>query len=442
MLPLGSQLFNALGVARGKHKHCGIQVASLSLDPEERFKMDNLLLAGLARSSVYKTHGMARVFCGVDQDRVQHQEPNLAEDLRRLDAGVWITIPDEHGGMRRVRLRAWVLLVAADMLAANSLLPFMESTGAHLFCRQCDCDSRAAYANAAYSFVRPPAPEPGAAKSARPSGPSLRSWPMLKALLERCRSLSGKHLKKEFTENGINKRVFAFDPTYVPHVTPTDIAPQDILHLFPDGILRSECAWLFYILIKLGLDLRAVRHAVRACTSLPADVRVPDLHDDLKKGVKGGKPSAKAVMRMTGSQMMHFALHSQQILDPLLTPQMKAHPAWICWIKLVELFALVIQVRLEVSDVERIDNLVQEHSQLFDNVAEYEGLKRPKHHFAKHVAMDAWRYGPPRGYWCFGFEGFNKVIKKGASLSNWKSETVSIMKYWSLRSAHALKDAV
>jgi len=69
-----------------------------------------------------------------------------------------------------------------------------------------------------------------------------------------------------------------------------------------------------------------------------------------------------------------------------------------------------------------------------DNVAEYEGLKRPKHHFAQHVAMDAWRYGPPRGYWCFGFEGFNKVIKKGASLSNWKSETVSIMKYWSLRS--------
>ena len=70
--------------------------------------MDNLLLAGLARSSVYKTHGMARVFCGVDQDRVQHQEPNLAEDLRRLDAGVWITIPDEYGGMRRVRLRACV----------------------------------------------------------------------------------------------------------------------------------------------------------------------------------------------------------------------------------------------------------------------------------------------------------------------------------------------
>ena len=404
--------------------------------------MHNLFLSGLARSSVYKKHGMARVFCGVDQDGVQHQEPNLAEDLRRLDAGVWIKIPDECGGMRDVRLRAWVLLVSADMLAAHSLLPFMESTGAHLYCRQCDCDSRSPDANRPHSFLRPPAPEPGAAKSARCSGPSLRSWPMLKALLERCCKLNKKEKKKIFTETGINKRVFAFDPAYIPHVTPTNIAPQDILHLFPDGILRSECAWMFYILIKLGLKLPAVRHAVRTCTSLPADVRVPDLHDNLKKGKKGGMPSASAVMRMTGSQMMHFALHSQRILEPLLTPQMKAHPAWICWLKLVELFALVIQVHLKVSDVERIDNLVQEHSQLFDAVDEYEGLKRPKHHFAQHVAMDVWRYGPPRGYWCFGFEGFNKVIKKGASLSNWKSETVSIMKYWSLRSAHALKDAV
>ena len=118
---------------------------------------------------------------------------------------------------------------------------------------------------------------------------------------------------------------------------------------------------------------------------------------------------------------------------------MKAHPAWRSWLKLVELFALVVQHSLALTDIERIDDLVLEHSALFDAVPEYAGLKRPKHHFAQHLALDAWRFGPPRGYWCFGFEGFNKVIKKGASLSNWKDETVSIMKYWSVRSAHVLK---
>ena len=148
-------------------------------------------------------------------------------------------------------------------------------------------------------------------------------------------------------------------------------------------------------------------------------------------GQQGGDvPMPESVMRMTGSQMMHFTLHSPAILSPLLTAEMKAHPAWLCWLKLVELFSLVVQHRLEVADIERIDDLVLEHSALFDAVPEYAGLKRPKHHFAQHLALDAWRFGPPRGYWCFGFEGFNKVIKRGAALSNWKDETVSIMKYW------------
>ena len=86
-------------MARGKHKQCGIQAASLSLSAEERFKTDNIFLLGLARANVYKTHGMARVFCGDDQDGKRHDEPNLAADLRRLDEGVWIEIPDECGGM-------------------------------------------------------------------------------------------------------------------------------------------------------------------------------------------------------------------------------------------------------------------------------------------------------------------------------------------------------
>ena len=98
----------------------------------------------------------------------------------------------------------------------------------------------------------------------------------------------------------------------------------------------------------------------------------------------------------------------------------------------------MIQHELTQADIRRIDELQYEHSALFDKVSEYKGLKRPKHHFAVHLALDAWRYGPPREYWCFGFEAFNKVIKKGAQRSNWKNETVSTMNYWSMRSARML----
>jgi len=156
------------------------------------------------------------------------------------------------------------------------------------------------------------------------------------------------------------------------------------------------------------------------------------------QGIGGGKPLSSRTVRMTGSQCMHFSLHSFAIMDPLLTPAMRRHPAWASWLKLVEAFALVVQHSLHFDDIKRLDDLILEHSAMFDAVPEYNGLKRPKHHFLAHLALDVWRFGPPRGYWCFGFEGFNKVIKRAAQCSNWKSTTVSVMRYWSARSARAL----
>ena len=126
------------------------------------------------------------------------------------------------------------------------------------------------------------------------------------------------------------------------------------------------------------------------------------------------------------------------LLDPLLTDEMRTHPAWRSWLKLVEFFALLFQHEHSLSDIDLLDDLQLEHSRLFDKVPQYAGMKRPKHHFMAHTPLDLWRYGPPRGYWCFGFEAFNKVIKAGAQLSNWKNSTLSIMEYWSMRSARAM----
>lgn len=132
---------------------------------------------------------------------------------------------------------------------------------------------------------------------------------------------------------------------------------------------------------------------------------------------------------------MCVCAHSITILSPLLSDDQRQHPAWASWCQLIELFALYVQPSFQISDIERIDDLQLEHSALFDAVPEYAGLKRPKHHFLSHAAMDLWNFGPPRGYWCFGFESFNRVIKEGAQRSNWKSESLSIMQYWSMRFA-------
>ena len=457
------EVCNPLGTARGDHKECGVQAALLNLPADTRCTEDNIMLVALAKAKVYKKHGMARILAGVDADGEQHDEPNVARDLRALDCGRMITIPDDDnpGCTRTVRLRVWPIMFSADYLGAQSVLPFVESPMAHVFCRGCLYNSTSPMAGRPYSFLRAPRaqtdadiPSPPPPKRQRrrrqSSGDAsqaialdfpLREWQTLKEELVRLRAgVSKTELKEKFHDCGLNKLYFALDPEYFPHIDPCTIAPQDLLHLFPDGLLRSELAWLVYIFCKLGLNLDKLNARLRAFkpVGFPKDVRIPNFPDKLMKGAAGGVPHSSSTARMTGSQCMHFTLFSAQFFDPLLTPAMRQHPAWASWVKLVELFTLTVQHELHTDDVERIDDLVIAHSQLFDAVPEYYGLKRPKHHFATHLALDLWRFGPPRGYWCFGFEHFNQLIKRAARHSNWKNTTVSVMRYWSARSARAL----
>lgn len=149
------ELCNALGTARGLHKQCGMQVACLSLPATERFRMENIMLPVLARASVYKKHGMARVTAGVDQTGEKHDEPSHARDMQELDEGIWGTIPDdEHGGLRWIRLKVWTLTIAADDPAKKSLTPFVESCSAHRNCNVCSFHAKGAMAGRPFSFLR------------------------------------------------------------------------------------------------------------------------------------------------------------------------------------------------------------------------------------------------------------------------------------------------
>ena len=82
-----------------------------------------------------------------------------------------------------------------------------------------------------------------------------------------------------------------------------------MLHVFPDGLLRSEGAWLFYVLFKLGLSMKDVNTAIQEYSNFPNDVRVPKIHGKLKQGTRKGQPKSGMVLKMTGSQCTHFAMH-------------------------------------------------------------------------------------------------------------------------------------
>ena len=264
---------------------------------------------------------MTRVISGVDATGKQHDEPSHTKDMEALDKGVWGTIPDdERGGMRWICLKVYTLTVSADDPAKKSLTPFVESCSAHRHCNVCTYHSKAFRAGRPLSFLCAPcAPaEPTAEPAVEPAAkrprdafweavPKLRSETELLSLLKGLRGVSdAKALKRAYDDHGINKLYYALE--YYPHLKLLEL-PFDALHLFPDGLLRSEGAWLFYVLAKLGLDLKKVDACVRAYCDLPRDVRIPPLHAKLKSGTKRRCPRSAAVLRMTGSQVMHFALH-------------------------------------------------------------------------------------------------------------------------------------
>ena len=291
------------------YKTCGNQNAVLNLDADERFKPRNILLPVVTRASVYKKHGMARVRNGVDQDGVQHDEPNYAADARELDEGRWITIPNDRGGTECVRLRVAVLFGAMDYLGAQSCTVHQECPNSNQFCRACDYDRRSSAAGKPFSFLRRPAPVAGEAKTCR-AGFSLRDWAKELTALSRVRAgVSAAEKKRIFAEHAFNKLYGVYDPEYLPHANPAIFLPQDILHLFPDGLLRSEAAWLLYILCLLGLELDEVNLALLMYPNWPPDVRIPPLQAKLKKGRKNKTPKPGATISMTGSECMHFALH-------------------------------------------------------------------------------------------------------------------------------------
>lgn len=100
--------------------------------------------------------------------------------------GRWIEIPDDkNGGMRWIRLRAWIVLVCADFPAAQSLLPFVCSASAYIFCRGCDIDQSRSEAGRPFSFLKKSAANPAGIKRGCCPAWRERDWPELREKLSK-----------------------------------------------------------------------------------------------------------------------------------------------------------------------------------------------------------------------------------------------------------------
>ena len=201
-----------IGFAKGEQKYECCYATIVNLPPRIRYQTDSILLVEVTNSKAFKRYGAARVISGVDSNGKQVEEDNFAADMRRLREGIILDIPKADGGTRKIKLQAWLVGFSADFPAAGACLPFMESTSAHVWCRECDCNFASQGEQRPFIFAdRQQQQKRGLNHNGGCCAPPgrLRSRVALKAEINRLRDLKrqGKDVSKQMQQDRVRTRI-------------------------------------------------------------------------------------------------------------------------------------------------------------------------------------------------------------------------------------------
>ena len=185
------------------------------------------------------------------------------------------------------------------------------------------------------------------------------------------------------------------------------MVPYDFMHVELEGNLKNELAAMLYYFLrhrpawqftlsKLNAAIRAYPWPNGACPSLFTE-------GYLEKGTKTKEPKTGTHVHMTAGDMMRFAIHSIDLMLPLIGDT--SDPLWKCWCVHVKYLRILLRHSLTYGDVLALDKLIYEHHELFLD-AYGSRMYKPKNHFAAHFPADILNHGPTRHYWCMRFVCF------------------------------------
>ena len=424
------EVVNPLGVARGMHAIGAIYISLINLDPASRNRLENTFLVTIAKASVIKKYGMAAVLAGPDP-----LNSSLSAQMKALNAGAVLNYPANgaFGGLEPRTTYGWVLLMSGDYPAMAKLVGTAQSVAAKKPCRHCNWDRKADDSFARSSFLP---------RAGLPDKWSLRCEQSLELALAnanqlRCESARVAKLRSE----GYFSSTFVFHSSWLPCLPdPYACTPQDGMHaLFSSGIANSEAAEMLYVFISVHRDFTVEMLNDRIDEyDWPSGERPPDIHESVRIGASGGVPAAGAHLRLTGSQTLHFTLHSVQLLEPLI--KTTSSPAWASWKALARVVKLYVASSFTEASVIELDIAIANHMSLYKLVPQYKGRLRPKHHFLTHTAVDILNFGAPRNFWCFGYEAKNQEVKQAVAASNFKNPIKSAAFTLAMQSAKSLMD--
>lgn len=432
---LALQVCNMAGAYRGKHHVESVFVSPLSLPTELRFDHDRIIPVTITRTELLKKYDAVKVIAGVDSRDgkfLTDCDSTFGHQMRELAKGV-----DIGDGWT---LKAYLVIFSADYPARGKYTPFASSVSSTQDCHDCHHTSGHKTSVLA-SFFAPNAAAPVfrtlsdttafLAQCKRDHGSS-------KTRLENALKVKGCHLTQLIHDKHIRYTpdkpiTYVLEEKNFPGFDCVKGTGNDTMHLFGDGILKPEtCGMLLLHIRRKMYTCEQVNQRIRALPKSgrwehPGPIHPTDLEDGFHAD---GTLHSDIKLRYTASQMTHFVLYIHRIIRPLLERHTDGlqDPAWLSMCKMHDIVRIAHQHEIAESERMLLAQQILEHERLFDLVPEYKHLKKPKHHFLHHLPFEIKRLGPPRGYWCFGFEGFNQKVKIAAKRGNFKDVSKRIAK--------------
>ena len=417
---------NPIGAARTKHKLGLHYVQLLNPPPHVRSNLDVIFLVSVVLKTTQDTVGISDVVQGTRGEA--YNGSSLGASLRRFDedGGIAFRLPD---GSERA-FRGWLLLVAADALAAAELIGFKKGFGPKVksLCWQCD-------ARGGDSLQRP------CSFHGHGQCPfELRSSEQYRTQRRHAKSLSSTAREVFQTSVGVKSYQHAY--TRIPYFDVILYVPRDLMHVELEGNLKVHLyGFLYMAIVKHKWFSRAQLNARIEAFSFCSKVRrPPPIPAATLKGRKGTLPRGKGTIPYTSGHMLHFVLHSLEILRPLLArhPSSLESAEYKAWVAHVRYFAALMKRSFTDQSIAALDTMIFRAQSLFLAISAYSKLWKPKNHFAQHFPGDIARFGPPRTYWCMRFEAKNQDHKHAAKTGNFKNTPRTVATFWAERSAHRL----
>ena len=359
--PACLQWVKPIGVRRKEHKYSVVLFKVNNLPKNIRTRRDKILLYGIWNTKfAKKVGGVLRMLCGVSLDGTVHNEVCLRTELEELQRGVEMDIPnDALGGKER-----WIVEVhhtgwLADLLGAHGLGPWPESFQARHPCRDCWWHS------GCWCARYPPQHRELRSKRAHAEGcrgadVPIRSLEELQRDLQELRSTTYQTKKAKasaYRDKGIARLHCTLE--HLGNNMSTD-ASADISHLFLLGVSRHEAFWMLEDMTQ-GSDAQFSYDELNEQRK-EMNKTLPSAHrmSSFERPKVEGKARQSVNMNMTAAEVMHFAMNSVALIDPLLDAASRTRPSWISWKAHVRVLSFCLRHAYIPSDVFILERLVND----------------------------------------------------------------------------------